>query len=595
MLASEPTFALALTIDPFSHSLIARSNLGSNASNADFFSTQAIALSPQQAGNSLKLVGDRQDNVLRGKAGSDVILGRAGHDRLFGKAGNDRLLGHQGHDFAGGGGGADTLVGGGGNDQLNGEAGADSLHGGAGNDRLLGGTEDDTLTGGGGKDQLTGGAGRDRFVLETRSGSTTLASAAVITDFIDGEDLLHLVGASINQVQFVAGTGSHTGSTVIQERSTGKFLAVLQNIRFDAATPLIDASDFTASPSIPSTPNPPIPNPGTDPGTTSGTGTIAFSNASYRVSEGGSFATITVTRTGGTTGTVSVNYSTSDNTAKAGQDYVAATGTLIFKPGETSKSFTVAVQQESSFESAEVLRLSLSNPANGAVLGAKTKAILTIANDDKPTEAQIQGSAASQTTSGNTTVYIGYHQVSTGTDIGNQDPWMASFSNGVLNWYRDDYEITGDDSRGTHLLWDSASNRLYGAFTSTGTQGTAAEDFRRFAQNGWLRSYSDYSPGGGGGGKVAILAKIDPNTGNVSHASFLTALNGTKTNSVSVKSLAFNGSNLVVQADSAYAPRKADRTAMVRLDGVSATSPNYRVEFAPDLGSVLSAVSTNYA
>jgi LPS sulfotransferase NodH len=172
---------------------------------------------------------------------------------------------------------------------------------------------------------------------------------------------------------------------------------------------------------------------------------------------------------------------------------------------------------------------------------------------------------------------------------------VASFTNGVLNWYRDDYETTADDGRGTHVLWESSTNTLYAAFTATGTQGTPDQDYRRFATYGWLRSYSDYSPGGGGGGKVAILARLDPANGNVIAASFLTALNGTKTNSVSVKGLSLSGNNLVVQADSAFAPRKADRTAMSPIAGAVRTSPNYTVVFASDLRSVLSATSTNYA
>jgi RTX calcium-binding nonapeptide repeat (4 copies) len=207
-------------------------------------------------------------------------------------------------------------------------------------------------------------------------------------------------------------------------------------------------------------------------------------------------------------------------------------------------------------------------------------------------EADAAGRALNKLVQGTTTLYIGYNQVTSGSN-GNQDPWVASFTNGKLNWYRKDYEVTPDDSRGTDLVWDGGSN-LYAAFTSTGTQGTPEQDFRRFATNGWLKSYSDASPGGGGGGKVAILAKLDPLTGDVLTASFLTALNGTKTNSVSVKDLTLNGDNLVVQADTAFAPRKSDKTALTR-NGTATVSPNYTVEFASDLRSVLTVSSPNYS
>jgi RTX calcium-binding nonapeptide repeat (4 copies) len=209
--------------------------------------------------------------------------------------------------------------------------------------------------------------------------------------------------------------------------------------------------------------------------------------------------------------------------------------------------------------------------------------------DFDPTEAEVASRTANRVTVGATTLYIGLNQVSSN----NQDPWVASFTNGSLNWYRSDYEITPDDGRGTNLVWDGGTN-LYAAFTATGTQGTPDQDFRRFATAGWLKSYSDASPGGGGGGKVAILAKLDPLTGEVITASFLTALNGTKTNSVSVQSLSLNGNDLVVQADSAFAPRKADKTAMTRNSNPKA-SPNYTVEFAPDLGSVVRASAVDYS
>lgn len=227
-----------------------------------------------------------------------------------------------------------------------------------------------------------------------------------------------------------------------------------------------------------------------------------------------------------------------------------------------------------------------------AVLKGVNRSSIGIADFD-PSEGEATSRATNRVTAGATSLYIGFNQVTVGNDSGNQDPWVASFTGSKLNWYRSDYEVTPDDSKGTNLVWDGGTN-LYAAFTATGTQGTPAQDFRRFATAGWLKSYSDASPGGGGGGKVAILAKLDPLTGDVINASFLTALNGTKTNSVSVRDLSLNGNNLVVQADSAFAPRRADKTALTR-NGSPSVSPNYTVEFAPDLGSVVRVSSTDYS
>src|SRR5205085_517991 len=52
-------------------------------------------------------------------------------------------------------------------------------------------------------------------------------------------------------------------------------------------------------------------------------GTLQFSNTAYSINENGGTATITVTRTGGSGGSVTVNYATSNGTATAGSDYTA--------------------------------------------------------------------------------------------------------------------------------------------------------------------------------------------------------------------------------------------------------------------------------
>ena len=79
-------------------------------------------------------------------------------------------------------------------------------------------------------------------------------------------------------------------------------------------------------------------------------------------------------------GTVTVEYSTSDGTAQAGSDYTAASGTLNFAPGETRKTVEVAVLDDSHDEGSETLTLVLSNPS-GAYL-ADGEATGTIENSD---------------------------------------------------------------------------------------------------------------------------------------------------------------------------------------------------------------------
>src|SRR5262249_37339143 len=113
-------------------------------------------------------------------------------------------------------------------------------------------------------------------------------------------------------------------------------------------------------------------------------GTLQFSNAAYSANENGGTATITVTRTGGSDGSVTVNYATSNGTATAGSDYTATSGTLTFAARETSKTFTIPTLDDTLVETNETVSLLLSSPTGGASLGNPAAAVLTIISDDLP-------------------------------------------------------------------------------------------------------------------------------------------------------------------------------------------------------------------
>ena len=84
-------------------------------------------------------------------------------------------------------------------------------------------------------------------------------------------------------------------------------------------------------------------------------------------------------------GPVTVDYATADGTATAGADYEAASGTLTFQAGETSKTVSVTVLDDAHDEGEETMTLTLSD-AVGAVLG-DAEATGTIANTDAVPEA----------------------------------------------------------------------------------------------------------------------------------------------------------------------------------------------------------------
>ncbi len=112
--------------------------------------------------------------------------------------------------------------------------------------------------------------------------------------------------------------------------------------------------------------------------------TIVFSQAEYNIGEKQVEASITLIRTGNGNGTVSIDYASNDDYARAGSDYIAVSGTLTFEPGETSKTFTVPLLNDNLPELDEALSLTLSNPV-GIELGPQNIAKLIIEdNDDSP-------------------------------------------------------------------------------------------------------------------------------------------------------------------------------------------------------------------
>jgi hypothetical protein len=143
----------------------------------------------------------------------------------------------------------------------------------------------------------------------------------------------------------------------------------------------LNAAQSSSTPAPTPTPTPtPIPTPTPTP-TPAPAAFIQFSAASYSVNEGAGSVTITVTRSGNISGTSSVQYATSDVSAVRPGDYNAVSGTLTFGPGESSRSFTVIVNNDLIRESIETLNITLSNVSN-ANLGSQFMATVSILDND---------------------------------------------------------------------------------------------------------------------------------------------------------------------------------------------------------------------
>ena len=110
-------------------------------------------------------------------------------------------------------------------------------------------------------------------------------------------------------------------------------------------------------------------------------GPVGVTVADARVKEGaGAVLAFAVTLSRAATSAFTVDYATSDGTAQAGADYTAASGTLSFQAGDSSKTIEVAVLDDAHDEGEETLTLTLSN-ASGAYL-ADGEATGTIENAD---------------------------------------------------------------------------------------------------------------------------------------------------------------------------------------------------------------------
>ncbi len=116
---------------------------------------------------------------------------------------------------------------------------------------------------------------------------------------------------------------------------------------------------------------------------TSEPGVLSFRSSSFSVAEGAGTATVTVRRSAGTDGEVSVDYATGGGTASGAEDYLPAAGTITFGDGQGgTRSFQVEILDDELTEGEETVELVLSNPTGGAVLGNPSSAVLAIADDD---------------------------------------------------------------------------------------------------------------------------------------------------------------------------------------------------------------------
>jgi hypothetical protein len=114
-------------------------------------------------------------------------------------------------------------------------------------------------------------------------------------------------------------------------------------------------------------------------------GILQLSSASYDVGEAGGNLIVTVTRVGGTNGTVGATLTLTPGTALAGPDYIGTSSVVTFGPGDAaSRIVAIPIVNDTAAELAESFSVTLSAPTGGATLGAPIAAVASIRDNDPP-------------------------------------------------------------------------------------------------------------------------------------------------------------------------------------------------------------------
>jgi hypothetical protein len=313
------------------------------------------------------------------------------------------------------------------------------------------------------------------------------------------------------------------------------------------SVPVSDATEFSGSKSFQITLTGPsgttIGNPGSAEVTITGAitpvaQTLVLGNSTYAIAQGAGPLTVTVNRTGGSSGAVSVAYATADGTALAGTDYTAASGTLNWADGDaSSKSFTVTISNAVPFTGTKTFSVQLSN-ASGAGIGTPSSAIVTIGGNASAPIGTLQFKASSYSvaqSAGSATVTVTRdggsngaisvaYATSNGTAVAGTNYTATS---GTLSWANGDATAktftvavsTATAFSGVKTFTVSLSNPSTGAEISSPGSATVAISGDGSAPVGNVQlSESSYSVSQGAGSVTVTVDRLNGSSGAISVA-----------------------------------------------------------------------------
>ncbi len=108
-------------------------------------------------------------------------------------------------------------------------------------------------------------------------------------------------------------------------------------------------------------------------------GTVQFKGSSFPIEEEAGQVEVIVRRHGGDTGEVSVDFTTVDGSAIAGEDYTTIAGTLVWGDGDDDdKIITIEILIDAVIEPQETFGVQISNPVGGVEIGAISSTVVRI-------------------------------------------------------------------------------------------------------------------------------------------------------------------------------------------------------------------------
>ena len=484
----------------------------------------------------LEILGNAGNNTIVGTIFADTLDGGLGDDVLEGGLGDDTYVlsaaGDQVIEATGG--GKDTVIVDGafnhtlaidvedlilrdvralegtGNALDNSITGNDAnniLRGLAGNDRISGGGGNDQILGGAGVDILTGGFGRDTFVFERLEDiGNNSGFVETITDFDPLDDILdfttidaNTVIGGLQQFTFIGNAPLTAPGQIRYDEETGLLEG---NVNGDAAPdfrlvlankPTLTASNFRRL----------------------AVASIAATTANLAEGQAGTTQhvfTVTLSEPLDTDATMTYTVSSTGltNPAAAG-DFQGGfvTGTLTIPANETTGTITINVLGDTTNESTEAFRVTISAPSQNLIIGT-SQATSTIVNDDfngTTGNNTITGSALNDTINGlagNDTLNGG-----DGDDILN-----GGTGNDTLNGGNGNDTLNGDDGDDTLNGGNGNDILVGGTGRDTMTGGAGADVFvlRTTAESGAGNTQRDSITDFQSGLDKIDLSAIDANT-----------------------------------------------------------------------------------